>query len=40
MSKPAIRVSEAEAANDFRSLLARVRAGAEVLVERDTESWR
>jgi antitoxin (DNA-binding transcriptional repressor) of toxin-antitoxin stability system len=37
MSKPAIRVSEAEAANDFRSLLARVRAGVEVVVERDTE---
>ncbi len=29
MIKPAIHVSEAEAANDFPSLLARVRAGAE-----------
>ena len=38
MSKPAIRVSEAEAANDFPSLLARVRAGAEVVVERDAEA--
>jgi prevent-host-death family protein len=37
MSKPAIRVSEAEAANDFPSLLARVRAGAEVVIERDAE---
>lgn len=31
MGKPAIRVSEAEAANDLPSLLARVRAGAEVV---------
>ena len=38
MSKPAIRVSEAEAANDFPSLLARVRAGAEVVIERDAEA--
>jgi antitoxin (DNA-binding transcriptional repressor) of toxin-antitoxin stability system len=37
MSKPAIRVSEAEAANNFPSLLARVRAGAEVVIERDAE---
>ena len=37
MGKPAIRVSEAEAANDFPSLLARVRAGAEVVIERDAE---
>jgi antitoxin (DNA-binding transcriptional repressor) of toxin-antitoxin stability system len=35
MSKPAIHVSEAEAANDFPSLLAHVRAGAEVVIERD-----
>ena len=27
------RISEAEAANDFSSLLARVRAGAEVVIE-------
>jgi antitoxin (DNA-binding transcriptional repressor) of toxin-antitoxin stability system len=38
MSKPAIRVSETEAANDFPSLLARVRAGAEVVIERDAEA--
>jgi antitoxin (DNA-binding transcriptional repressor) of toxin-antitoxin stability system len=38
MSKPAIRVSESEAANDFPSLLARVRAGAEVVIERDAEA--
>ena len=38
MSKPEIRVSEAEAANDFPSLLARVRAGAEVVIERDAEA--
>jgi len=37
MSKPAIRVSEAEAANDFGSLLAHVRAGAEVVIERNAE---
>jgi antitoxin (DNA-binding transcriptional repressor) of toxin-antitoxin stability system len=33
-----IRVSEAEAASDFLSLLALVRAGAEVVIERDTEA--
>lgn len=38
MSKPAIHVSEAEAANDFASLLARVRAGAEVVIERNAEA--
>ena len=38
MSKRAIRVSEAEAASDFPSLLARVRAGAEVVIERDAEA--
>ena len=38
MSKPAIRVSEAEAAKDFPSLLARVRAGAEVVIERNAEA--
>lgn len=37
MSKRAIHVSEAEAVNDFASLLARVRAGAEVVIERDAE---
>jgi antitoxin (DNA-binding transcriptional repressor) of toxin-antitoxin stability system len=38
MSNRAIRVSEAEAANDFPSLLAQVRAGAEVVIERDAEA--
>jgi antitoxin (DNA-binding transcriptional repressor) of toxin-antitoxin stability system len=38
MSKPAIRVSEVDAANDFWSLLARVRAGVEVVIERDAEA--
>lgn len=38
MSKSAIRVSETEAANDFPSLLARVRAGAEVVIERNAEA--
>ena len=38
MSKRAIHVSEAEAANDFASLLACVRAGAEVVIERDAEA--
>lgn len=30
-----IHISEAEAASDFAGLLARVRAGAEVVIERD-----
>jgi antitoxin (DNA-binding transcriptional repressor) of toxin-antitoxin stability system len=38
MTKRAIRVSEAEAANDLLSLLARVRAGVEVVIERDAEA--
>ena len=33
MAERVIRVSETEAANDFASLLARVRAGAEVVIE-------
>jgi antitoxin (DNA-binding transcriptional repressor) of toxin-antitoxin stability system len=33
MPKHVIHISEAEAANDFASLLARVRAGAEVVIE-------
>ncbi len=33
MAKNAIHVSEAEAASDFASLLAPVRAGAEVVIE-------
>ena len=38
MSKRAIHVSEAEAASDFPSLLERVRAGAEVVIERGAEA--
>ncbi|MGH9794349.1 MAG: type II toxin-antitoxin system Phd/YefM family antitoxin [Candidatus Acidiferrales bacterium] len=34
MSKRIFHVSEEEAASDFASLLARVRAGAEVVIER------
>jgi antitoxin (DNA-binding transcriptional repressor) of toxin-antitoxin stability system len=30
-----IRISEADAARDFASLMARVRAGAEVIIESD-----
>ena len=33
MAKHVIHISEAEAASDFASLLARVRAGAEVVIE-------
>lgn len=35
MAKPVIHISEAEAASDFASLMARVRAGAEVVIEQD-----
>ncbi|HKN77133.1 MAG TPA: hypothetical protein VJW94_18290 [Candidatus Acidoferrum sp.] len=35
MAKNVIRISEAEAANDFPMLLARVRAGAEIVIEND-----
>lgn len=35
MAKHVIHVSEAEAANDFASLMERVRAGAEVVIEQD-----
>ena len=35
MTKRVIHISEAEAANDFASLLARVRAGAEIIIEHD-----
>jgi antitoxin (DNA-binding transcriptional repressor) of toxin-antitoxin stability system len=38
MGKPAIRVSEAKAASDLPSLLARVRAGADVVIERNAEA--
>jgi antitoxin (DNA-binding transcriptional repressor) of toxin-antitoxin stability system len=33
MAKNVIRISEAEAASDFASLLGRVRAGAEIVIE-------
>jgi antitoxin (DNA-binding transcriptional repressor) of toxin-antitoxin stability system len=36
MSKNVIRISEADAANDLASLLDRVSAGAEVVIERDS----
>jgi prevent-host-death family protein len=35
MSQPTIHISEADAASDFPSLLARVRAGAEVIIEQN-----
>jgi antitoxin (DNA-binding transcriptional repressor) of toxin-antitoxin stability system len=37
MDHPVIHISEAEAARDFPSLLARVRAGAEVVIEHDSQ---
>jgi prevent-host-death family protein len=33
MAKNVIHISEAEAANDFASLMARVRSGTEVVIE-------
>jgi antitoxin (DNA-binding transcriptional repressor) of toxin-antitoxin stability system len=33
MAKDVIRISEAEAASDFAALMARVRAGAKVIIE-------
>ena len=36
MEKHVIHISEAEAARDFASLLARVREGAEVIIESDS----
>jgi antitoxin (DNA-binding transcriptional repressor) of toxin-antitoxin stability system len=36
MTSHVIRVSEAEAATDFRSLIAHVRAGGEVVIEQGT----
>jgi prevent-host-death family protein len=35
MAKLVIHISEAEAASDFASLMARVRDGAEVVIEQD-----
>ncbi|MHB8735149.1 MAG: hypothetical protein ACYC6M_07605 [Terriglobales bacterium] len=37
MAKHVIYISEAEAASDFASLLARVRAGAEIVIEHGAE---
>ena len=38
MTKPVIRVSEADAATDLRSLMAHVRAGTEVVIESGTRA--
>lgn len=35
MAKNVIHISEAEAANDFATLMTRVRAGAEIVIEKD-----
>jgi antitoxin (DNA-binding transcriptional repressor) of toxin-antitoxin stability system len=37
MDERVIRVSEAEATSDFPALLARARAGAEVIIESDSQ---
>jgi antitoxin (DNA-binding transcriptional repressor) of toxin-antitoxin stability system len=37
MAKHVIHVSEADAASDFKSLMARVRAGAEIVIEHDAQ---
>ena len=37
MDKPVIRISEAEAARDFPSVLARVRAGSVLIVFAERE---
>ncbi len=37
MTKRAIDISEAEAASDFAALLARVRAGTEIIIKHDAE---
>jgi antitoxin (DNA-binding transcriptional repressor) of toxin-antitoxin stability system len=37
MAKDVIHISEAEAASDFARVMARVRAGAEVIIERDAK---
>jgi antitoxin (DNA-binding transcriptional repressor) of toxin-antitoxin stability system len=35
MAKPVIHISEIDAASDFAGLMAKVRAGAEVVIEHD-----
>ena len=37
MAKQVIHISELEAANNFAALLARVRAGVEVVIEHDSQ---
>jgi antitoxin (DNA-binding transcriptional repressor) of toxin-antitoxin stability system len=37
MGKHVIRIPEAEATSDFASVLAQVRAGADVIIEHDAE---
>jgi len=37
MAKHVIHISEADAASDFKSLMARVRAGAEIVIEQDAQ---
>lgn len=37
MAKEIIHISEAEAASDFALVMARVREGAEVIIERDAK---
>ncbi|MGI8785005.1 MAG: type II toxin-antitoxin system Phd/YefM family antitoxin [Acidobacteriota bacterium] len=37
MAKHVIHISEAEATSDFASVLAQVRAGAEVVIEHDAQ---
>jgi antitoxin (DNA-binding transcriptional repressor) of toxin-antitoxin stability system len=37
MADRVIHISEAEAASNFSALLARVRAGAEIVIERDAQ---
>lgn len=37
MAEPVIHISETEATNDFGSVMAHVRAGAEVIIERDAQ---
>jgi hypothetical protein len=39
MAKHIIHISEAEAASDFGAVLARVRAGAEIVIEGTNPSW-
>ncbi len=40
MAMAVIHISEAEAARDFAGLMARVRAGAEVVIENGKLPWR